>query len=246
MSGISKGVIVAAGLGARLQQLGNGNEEIIKPLQPIGGKPLLQYVIGAAASAGLKEIIIVTGFGAGAVDAWLASTPLPVKVRTVYNKDYRLSNGISLLKGGEAAGEDFVLLMSDHLFQPAILREMLKKPLGTDLARLAVDQKIDAVFDLDDATKVQLYGDRIVSIGKGLEEYNAVDCGIFQISQRLIKLMAGIVEEEGDLSISRGMDIAISGKAMGYHDIGRLLWQDVDTLEMFHKAEQMLKTGQFD
>jgi choline kinase len=226
--------------------LGHGNEEIIKPLQLIGGQPLIRRVINAAAAAGLKEIIIVTGFGAASIDAWVAKGGLPLRVRTVYNKDFRLSNGISLLKGGEAAGEDFALLMSDHLFQPAILREMLARPLGEDLARLAVDRKIDSIFDLDDATKVQLSGDRIAAIGKGLEEYNAVDCGIFQVSQKLIQHMAEILEEEGDLSISRGMDIAISRKAMGYHDIGRLLWQDVDTLDMFHKAEQMLKTGLFD
>lgn len=245
MERVSKGVIVAAGLGSRLQNLGDGNMEIVKPLYPLSGKPILEHVVDAAAAAGLKEITIVTGFGRGDIEGWLGKGHLPVKVSTVFNKDYRLSNGVSLMKGGKAVGEDFVLLMSDHLFQPEILRRMLEKPLGTDLARLAVDCKIDTIFDLDDATKVQMEGDRIRSIGKGLEEYNAVDCGIFLISQRLIALAESIIEEEGDLSISRAMDAAIAKKAMGCHDIGPLQWQDIDTVEMFRKAEQMLKQGLF-
>ena len=39
---------------------------------------------------------------------------------------------------------------------------------------LAVDRKIDSIFDLDDAMKVQTQDNPIVAIGKKLENYNAV------------------------------------------------------------------------
>ena len=44
---------------------------------------------------------------------------------------------------------------------------------------LAIDRKIEAIFDLDDAMKVQTTGNRVTAIGKTLAIYDAIDTGIF-------------------------------------------------------------------
>ena len=44
---------------------------------------------------------------------------------------------------------------------------------------IAVDRKLDSIFDLEDAMKVQTCGDRITNIGKNLSHYDAIDTGLF-------------------------------------------------------------------
>lgn len=45
------------------------------------------------------------------------------------------------------------------------------------------------VFDIDDATKVKVAGDKIVDIGKGSREFNGVDMGIFLCSPEIFKFL---------------------------------------------------------
>lgn len=237
-------VIVAAGFGSRLQAMRPGGS-LIKPLEPVGGRPILMRVLDCAFSAGIEEAVIVVGHMADVVESTVRKWPVAGAVRFVLNPRYELSNGVSLYHGARECSGHFVLLMSDHLFQAETLASMTRRGLAGDLAVLAVDSKIDQVFDLDDATKVVAEGDRIVQIGKNLASYNCVDTGMFLLSGDVTPRLEALIRDEGDASISRAMKQFIAERRMGAFDIGDGFWQDVDTLEMLREAERALAEGKF-
>ncbi len=108
-----------------------------------------------------------------------------------------------------------------------------------DRARLnlAIDRKIDSIFDLDDAMKVQTENNLIVGIGKKLENYNAIDTGIFLCPEIMFDYLRRALKD-GDCSLADGVRLmAADGKALAI-DIGEAWWQDVDTPEMLQRAEQ--------
>ncbi len=55
--------------------------------------------------------------------------------------------------------------MSDHLFDNTIVDRLIESA-DPDFLNVAVDRKLDSIFDLEDAMKVQTCGDRITNIGK--------------------------------------------------------------------------------
>jgi dTDP-glucose pyrophosphorylase len=60
-----KAVILAAGKGTRMRELTN---EVPKPMLKVEGKPILEHILGGLLAAGIREIFIVTGFRAEAVE----------------------------------------------------------------------------------------------------------------------------------------------------------------------------------
>ncbi len=103
---------------------------------------------------------------------------------------------------------------------------------------LAVDAKLDRIFDLDDATKVRRDGDHIVDIGKQIAEYDAFDTGMFLCSPALFDILES-VKKEGNCSLSDGMRmLGIEGRLRAF-DIEDAAWQDVDTPEALAYAESI-------
>ena len=85
------------------------------------------------------------------------------------------------------------------------------------------------MLDIDDATKVKSDGTRILDIGKKIETYDRIDCGVFCVSQRLPQMLSEIRATKGDCSLSDGVkQLALAGRAR-IADIGDGFWQDVDT-----------------
>ena len=84
----------------------------------------------------------------------------------IENLEYQKANGVSTLAAKTELNQPFLLLMADHIFEPRTAKALLEEPLKNGEVILAVDPKLDLVFDLDDATKVRRQGDRIVDIGK--------------------------------------------------------------------------------
>ncbi len=237
-------VIVAAGFGSRLQALRPGGQ-LIKPLEPVGGVPILRRVIETTLATGITEVVLVTGHMASELEAAVGSWGFGGCVRFVRNERYELGNGVSLLCGARECQGDFVLLMSDHLFQSRNLSGMLAAGRGDNGAILAIDRKIKSCFDLDDATKVVADGDRILEIGKQLGSYNAIDTGMFLISGEVVPLLDGVMVRCGDASISDAMTQFIGQGRMGAYDVGDGRWHDVDTPEMYDEAERLVAAGLF-
>jgi len=231
-------LIVAAGKGLRLRQHGNS-----KPLVPLAGKPLIRHVIENATGAGVKEFVVVTGYEASVLEAYLRNLApeIEVLIRTVYNPDYEKPNGLSVFAAREEMGQRFLLAMCDHLMSPEIVSEMVAETIADDEVMLAIDTRLDnAYVDLEDVTRVLTEDGHIKAIAKQMEAYNAFDTGIFLASPALFEAMAESAREGNDFSISGGMmKLASRGKAR-VHTIGDHVWIDVDSPEMFDLAENYL------
>ena len=117
--------------------------------------------------------------------------------------------------------------MSDHLC-PINQLSIFSCVRPADQLNLAIDRKLDSVFDLDDAMKVQTRGDRITAIGKELETYDAIDTGLFVCPPEFFAYLER-AKQDGDCSQADGVRlVAAEGKAR-VADIGAAWWQDIDT-----------------
>jgi choline kinase len=237
-SSISEAVILMAGSGSRLR---TGGAKSIKPLISVLGRPLISYTLEALANAGITTIYAVVGFEHESLIAQMQSlVPRDVDVRFVENRDWRKQNGISALAAANHVSSPFLLTMSDHLFDDAIV-DLLLRSAVFDQLNLAIDRKLDSIFDLEDAMKVQTRGERIVAIGKQLQDYDAIDTGLFVCPPVFFDYLER-AKHGGDCSLADGVGLmATDGHAYAI-DIGEAWWQDVDTPEMLANAEQQLRS----
>ena len=136
--------------------------------------------------------------------------------------------------------DEFVLTMADHVLGDEIMhlvREHHPEPGG---ATLCVDFKLDTIFDMGDATKVQAHGGLIQSIGKEIETYNCIDTGVFICTLGLMDGIERVYEKTGDASLSDGVGALAAKSMMRVLDVGDGFWQDVDTPEMLAHATEAL------
>jgi CDP-L-myo-inositol myo-inositolphosphotransferase len=115
--------------------------------------------------------------------------------------------------------------MSDHLFDSKVLVELLRQEVG-DGCLLAVDRNLE-ICDLSEATKVKTTDGKIVSIGKNIPEYDAIDTGIFLCTPTIFDAIEKVVSQKRD-TLSDAVDLlARRGKASTIDISG--FWIDVDT-----------------
>ena len=227
-------LILAAGNGSRIASVAGG---VPKPLVPLCGVPLLEHVMASSREAGIDRFVIVAGYRADLIRRWLSERPMDSSsVTLIENLEYHKANGISALAAKAELKQPFLLLMSDHIFEPRTAKALLQEPLADDEVILAVDSKIDSVFDLDDATKVQRRGNYIVEIGKNLSTFDALDTGMFLCSPALFEQLES-ARKNGDCSLSDGMRKLAQDWNLRAFDIGDGHWQDVDSPQALAHSE---------
>lgn len=235
-------VILAAGHGSRLRAVSAS-----KPLTPVAGTPLIEHVVAGATIAGATEIVVVTGHEAERVEGFLAGVGrrIGVAIRFVRLADWDRPNGYSAAAGAEGLDQPFLLLMSDHLFDPALAARLIAEAPRDAALTLAVDRDLDrATLDVDDATKVETgTGGEIVRIGKALEHWDAVDTGVFLATPALAEAVDASVAAGGSGSLSEAVQrLADAGRAMTV-DVTGLGWLDVDDPPSLAHAESWVRRG---
>ena len=185
---MDKAIILAAGKGERLV---NGFD-FPKPLKRVAGVPLIVRVLRNLERAGVGEVGIVVGYLGDVLIQGVTRHRFDLDIRFLWNDEYEKPNGTSVLKARDVVDGPTYLMMSDHLWSPDLIDAVGSYPLDDDEAVLGVDFDIDGCFDLDDATKVRLSSDRIVSIGKQIRRYDVLDTGVFRITPALMEELARV------------------------------------------------------
>ena len=236
---IDQALILAAGHGSRLR---DHVPVAHKSLVQIGGEPLLVRTCRMLEQSGLQEIVVVTGHcGADVCAALNGASGLGIGLRFVENAAWERANGLSVLAAADVLKAPYLLMMADHLFDPEMIAAMRGVSLDPGEVVLAVDRKLDAIYDMDDATKVRLEGERIAEIGKELTEFNAVDTGLFACSDTLVASLSEVEARRGDCSLTDGMRMLIEQGRLRALDVGAAWWQDVDTPGALAHGIQLLQ-----
>jgi 1L-myo-inositol 1-phosphate cytidylyltransferase len=234
-----RAVIIAAGRGSRLETESKG---IPKSLLNVGAQSIIRTIVDSLARIRIEEVLIVTGYKHEMFPAefsgYRADGPRLVFVK---NDLWEKKNGVSVLSAKRffVPGDEFLLLMSDHLFSDDVLKSVASTQLLPGEVALGVDDRIDSVFDLDDATKVRSSRNRIVDIGKEIPEYDGIDCGIFKCSTGIFDALQSVYDRNRDCSLTDGGRLLIERNKMVKSPIGDGLWIDIDTPEALEHASRI-------
>jgi len=229
---VNKGIILAAGDGDRLGSL---TAICPKVLLPVNGKEqLIRYPIEALAAAGVSDIAIVVGYlGDSVIEVLGNGDDFGVRLQYVYNTNYLGGNAISVYKAREWVQEDpAVLCMGDHVIDRDIVKHLLDRRVFNET--LCVDYTPACHCELAEATKVTVDSTGCIKdIGKNLVYWDAIDTGVFLLTENFFRALNELVQYHGtDVEISDVIRFLVS---QGHHfdicDVSGCFWADIDTKE---------------
>lgn len=230
-----KAVIVAAGMGSRL------NYDAPKTLLPWDSGTILSSILKNISQAGIHDFVIVVGYQGNDIKNYLKERNyLGYNICFVENLEWQRGNGISVLAAEQQVGqEQFLLSMSDHIVSTKAIERVIHHNSSANL--LLVDPKIKNIFDLDDATKVEIQETKITNIGKEIANYNGIDCGIFKLTHRFFDSMRESLKLNQE-SISASVKGLIANNDMeAVFMKPDEFWIDIDTPESYEFALRNIK-----
>ena len=238
-----KAIILSAGQGRRLMPL---TEVTPKCCLSPGGVSILEWQITQLAVSGIEEVVVVTGFGHDVVQDVVDGIE-GIKVRTLYNPFFRLSDNLGTCWVARHEMDDpFVLINGDTLFEAAVLQHLLSDADHYPIT-LATDQKNR--YDSDDM-KIWSERDRLCRVGKTLDlsHVNGESIGMMVFSRKGAEIFVRKVEDLMRLGdglnrwyLSAIDELAQSG-IVGVSSIHGLSWCEVDDPVDLAHAETVVKT----
>ena len=170
--GVSKALILAAGLGTRLAPITNDRP---KSLVPVNGKPILIKQIENLKENGIEDITIVSGYRADKLAEAVNAKFSGIKI--VESVDYASTNNMySAYLGIKAMFPDgnigaFYMMNADVFFDGSVIEGLKEAGEGSFIV-------VDEGRYMEESMKVVVKDGRITDISKAISEADAHGCSI--------------------------------------------------------------------
>lgn len=243
-------VILAAGMGKRLGDL---TRHSTKCMVKVNGKRLIEHALDALLESGVRRVVMVVGHGADELQSVLGNDYRGARIDYVLNPIYAKSNNIYslFLVRSFMEEDDSLLLESDVIFDPAIIRAGLDDPWPN----LAVVAKFQPWMDgtvtkLDDREFISCFVSKKEIVWSDLDQYFKT-VNIYKLSREFSKdkffpflevyIRAKGLNEyyEEVLKVLTFIDQG-SIKAL---DISDKLWYEIDDLQDLDIADALFSRG---
>ena len=126
-----KAIILAAGYGNRMRPL---TDACHKTLLTVAGKTIIGRIIDGLCDNGITDIVVVTGYRKQELVDYLSSHFAHCSIQYVHNERYRETNNIfsmALAFEQTVIDSDVVLIESDLIYEPAVIKRLLSSPHST-------------------------------------------------------------------------------------------------------------------
>jgi len=232
---IKTAVILAAGMGTRLKDIG---KSIPKGFLKLGEKPIIEESIARLLSVGIERIIIATGHLSEFYDRLQAEHPQTIV--TAHNPEYANSGSFySLYCVKELIEGDFLLLESDLIYEKRALSTAINFPQDNVILLSGTTNAGDEVY-------VEVSGERIVGMSKNKAELGGEIAGelvgITKISQALFQKMLAFARSQFEMTLKVDYEtdalVAVAQTNPVYYTVvSDLLWAEIDDPNHLERAQ---------
>jgi len=230
---IQTAVILAAGMGTRLKELGQSRP---KGFLRLGKHSIIEESIERLQACGIERVIIVTGYKAEFYEQLKLCYP---QVTTVHNPHWATSGSMySLYCARQILNQDFLLLESDLVYEVRSIEAVLAFPQDNVILLSGHNQAGDEVF-------VETRGKTIWAMSKRLEALSQPPTGelvgICKISQSLFQriLIYAKAQFKTTLKVDYETDALVTvaqSYPIYYILIPDLLWTEIDDAHHLARA----------
>ena len=126
-----KAIILAAGYGNRMRPLTDSKH---KTLLTVAGKTIIGRILDGLYDNGITDIVVVTGYRREELVDYLSQNYAHCSISYVHNERYRETNNIysmALAFEQTAIDTDIVLIESDLIYEPAVIKRLLSSERST-------------------------------------------------------------------------------------------------------------------
>lgn len=230
-----KGVILAGGTGSRLYPL---TKVTNKHLLPVYDKPMIFYPIQTLVSAGIKEIMIVSGRGHAGHFLELLGSGADIGVRFTYEIQEE-AGGIAQALGlaeSFADDEDVAVILGDNIFQDNIKQDVSNFTGGAKIF-------LKEVPDAHRFGVAELKGDKVTGIEEKPSEpkSNFAVTGLYIYNNNVFKVIKTLKPSaRGELEITDVNNYFVNNGTMEYRVLDGF-WSDAGTFESLLRAGLLIQ-----
>lgn len=228
-------VVLCAGIGRRLYPL---TKDKPKSLLPLGGKTILEHIIGNLRIAGIDKIFLVTGYNRELIED-LVKNKKYNDIQFIINEEFASTNtAFSLNLVLKEIDSDFILLNGDVVFDKDILFELISHP---EENCVVVDNTVNLN---EEEVKVIASNGHIRRIGKELDPGDCLGeaIGMNKISRYLIPKLSHVLDDlenkrEFHHFFEKGFDRVCENNSRFGVLLTDKAWIEIDTMEDFFNAQ---------
>lgn len=233
-----KGIVLAGGLGRRLEPL---TKVTNKHLLPVGPKPMIYYPIQTLVEGGIRDIMIVTGGNNAGDFLRLLGNGTEFGLKHINYTYQKGEGGIAEALGLAehfAEGEKIVVILGDNVIERSIkryLKRFQQQPKG---ARILIKE----VPDPERFGVVELKGKKIITIEEKPKrpKTNYIVTGIYMYDRQVFDIIKTLKPSwRNELEITDVNNIYLK-KGELYYDILDGFWTDCGTFESLLRANNLV------
>lgn len=225
-------IILAAGKGERLYPL---TKNTPKPLIDLGdGETLLEKQLKSLSeSQVIDEVVIVIGYLCEQVESKLKNFKTNLKIRTLYNPFYDISNNlITLWLSKVEMNEDFLITNGDNLFISDVVKDLVKKTNDGIYVTICYRDDIGE----DDMKVILDENQKVVRVSKEIKESNTESIGLVKIKgekyrniyQNVLEQLARDKTYLNKFWLETFNVLADKGVEVNSFEIDKDMWREVD------------------
>jgi bifunctional UDP-N-acetylglucosamine pyrophosphorylase/glucosamine-1-phosphate N-acetyltransferase len=217
-------IILAAGKGTRLRP---HTENTPKPLLPVQGRPILDWIIGALPP--VERLVVVVNYLADQIDSYLAAQTHVRNWTTVRQAEPRGTGDALMSCKGAVTGAKMMVLNGDDLLGRADLARLAQVPMGILTHPVGAPESYGIVFRAADGTL-----SRIAEKPKGLPAPQLANVGGYVFPREVFDLTLPLSpRNEYEITDAVGQ-LAAKGP---FHVVAAEYWLPIGTVEQWQAAQ---------
>lgn len=219
-------IILAAGKGQRLQPF---TLTTPKPLLPVQGRPILDWLLAALPSA-VDRLVVVVNYLAEQIEAYLRQQPHVRDWITVRQEQPRGTGDALRACQAVLRGERFLVLNGDDLYGPDDLAALVQKPAGVLVHPVDQPQSFGIVFARPDGTL-----ERLVE-KPNLTGMHWANIGAYVLPRLVFDLPLSL-SPRGEYEITDWLMLVAERQPV--HVVPAQFWHPISTVEAWRAADQL-------